>query len=479
MSSPKRKRVGALLGLSIDAGRISGAVVRVSGSGLEVQNQFSAPLTLDPLTHEPELVGREIQNQLQAAGIRERHCSVCLPLSWALTLQTKASEVPEEDVASFLEIEAERGFPYALDALMISRSRFRAPAGELYVTQVAVPREHVTRLEAALKAARLTPLTFSLGVCALQRAESEASNGVIAIVLDDDGAGLQITSGGGVTSLRVLEGAFEAEGAEKRLDSDHIARDIRITLGQLPPGVGDTLRQVRVFGRPDLARQLSDELRTRLQSTGVRVEWVEGYAAKDFRLPLPSGTRASSAVSLAANSLNGLDALLEFLPPKISAWKQFSDRYASAKLAYAGVAAGAVVVLVAGAFGYQQYQLTTLGSQYAKMEPNVKALDDLQDQIRKYRPWYSPPVISLNILRDLTKAFPEDGSVTAKTVEIRQHSTIICMGTAQDNAALLKAIGELRKCKDVADVNIDTMQGKQPMQFTFSFHWGEGGSDDR
>ena len=47
---------------------------------------FSVSLSLDPLTADPELVGREIRNHLDAAGVRERHCIVAVPLKWALIL---------------------------------------------------------------------------------------------------------------------------------------------------------------------------------------------------------------------------------------------------------------------------------------------------------------------------------------------------------------------------------------------------------
>ena len=45
--------------------------------------------------------------KVEQAGIRERRCVVSLPLSSALFLLTEIPEMPEEDVASFLEIGAD------------------------------------------------------------------------------------------------------------------------------------------------------------------------------------------------------------------------------------------------------------------------------------------------------------------------------------------------------------------------------------
>ena len=100
-----------MLGLSLDGSRLEGVALRRTNGALHVQQSFSVSLSLDPLTNDPELVGREIRNHLDAAGVRERQCIVGLPLKWALTTHIEVPELPEADVASFLQIEAERRFP--------------------------------------------------------------------------------------------------------------------------------------------------------------------------------------------------------------------------------------------------------------------------------------------------------------------------------------------------------------------------------
>src|SRR5258708_33560466 len=103
----KRGRLTGLLGLALDGSRLEGVVLSRTNGSLARQQSFSADLSLDPLTADAELVGREIRNHLNAAGIRENRCVVGLPLKWALTTNVELPELPEEDVASFLQIEAE------------------------------------------------------------------------------------------------------------------------------------------------------------------------------------------------------------------------------------------------------------------------------------------------------------------------------------------------------------------------------------
>jgi len=86
----KRGAPSSLLGLTLDGSRLEGVVLRRSNGLLQVNQRFTAVLSLDPLTNEPELVGREILNHLEAAGVRERRCVVALPLKWALAAHTPA-----------------------------------------------------------------------------------------------------------------------------------------------------------------------------------------------------------------------------------------------------------------------------------------------------------------------------------------------------------------------------------------------------
>src|SRR5580704_14742997 len=120
----KRKQLTWVLGLVLDGGKLEGVVLRHMNGALQQLQKFSAQLTLDPLTAAPELVGREIRNQLDAAGVREKNCVVGLPLRWLLTAHTELpAGLAEADAASLLQLEAEKNFHTDALALQISDSR--------------------------------------------------------------------------------------------------------------------------------------------------------------------------------------------------------------------------------------------------------------------------------------------------------------------------------------------------------------------
>ena len=109
------------------------------------------------------------------------------------------------------------------------------------------------------------------------------------------------------------------------------------------------------------------------------------------------------------------------------------------------------------------------------METNVRAVDDTQANIRKYRPWFDESMPSLSILKRVTEAFPAEGTIWTKTMEIRNQNTVICTGTARNNDALMKTLDQLRASSDVSNVSVDSVRGTAPLQFTFNFQWNPGG----
>ena len=471
---PKR-RSNSILALRLDGDRLEGTVLRRNNGSVQVMKAFSAALSLDLLKNEPDLVAREIRNQLDQAGIRARRCAVCLPQQWALFISSELPNLPEEDLRSFLEIEAERGFPYAPEALSISVSRLHLPGGIEYAGQVAVSMDNVVRLEQILRSARLLPVTFSLPIASVHNPETEPGDPVLALYVGENSVALQVSAGGGIAALRTLESVFETESGTRRFFADVIAREIRVTLGQIPGGIRNQLRICRIYGRGAQVQRLAEELRPRAQSMGLQVEHIK--ACERSPLKVPENQETSPELCLGVLYLAGQRTPLEFLPPRVSPWRQVVERYSARKLAWAGSTAAAAAVLLVAAFGWQQWRLSSLDSKWSGMRAHVERLDGLQGQIKRFRPWFDDSFQTLVIMQKLTEAFPETGTVTAKTLEIREGSTVVCSGEARDQQAFLKMLDQLRSTAQFGQVTVEQVRGQNPMQFSFSFVW-EDVSDD-
>jgi len=211
---------------------------------------------------------------------------------------------------------------------------------------------------------------------------------------------------------------------------------------------------------------------------GLSVEVVAACPPDEFGAQLPPAAPVSAAFSLAARLLVEQLPPFDFLPPKPTLIEQFAAKYSSGPLRTTGAIAAGIVAIVGGLFLYQQIQLWRLRSQWNGMSAKVGELQVIQDQIRQYRPWFDDSFRDLAVLRQLSLAFPEDGTVTAKTIEIREDNTVSCSGNARDYTALLAMQAKLRTADGVSRLKLDLIHGKSPMQFTFNFHYGNGGGNE-
>jgi hypothetical protein len=472
-----KKMPSAILGIALDGNRLEAVVLRRSGEALQVKEFVTASLALSPLGGDTALVGREIRNHLDQAGVRERRCAVCIPANWVLSVQAKLPDLPDADLESFLQIEAERGFTSGSESLFIVNSRWQTPAGEKFATLLAVPRNHLETLEKALKAAQLKPVTFVLGLAALEGAGRDSGAPALAVALGSNSVELGASAGGGIAALRSLDGAIESVGPQRHVDTDLVAREIRITLGQLPAGVTEGMRSVKVFARGDLARQFVNDLSPRLQNMGLRLDTTDRASAAEFSTPLPAEIALSPALAAAANCVRSVASGPELLPPKIHPFQQWmATNLAVKKLGWAGVAGAAVAVLVAGAFLIQALIETHWNAAYQAVDRRARDVRQARDQINKYGAWFDESARGLSILKAVAEAFPQDGSVTAKNIEIHNLSDVTCSGIARDNLAYSKMIEKLAETPGVADATTDSQRGTSPnVQFTFKFTW-EGGA---
>ena len=469
----KRQQSSSVLGLTLDGGVLNAVELKRSNGSVRVLKQLRAPLTLDPLRNEPELAGREIRNLLNQAGISTKRCVAGVPAHWALTVHTRLPALEPDDIASFLELESERGFPCNLDELQTSSRTAKGETADQFATIIGVPRAYLERLEAVLVAAQLKPVSLSIGIVALP----EAQDAAVTVEISDTRIDFLVTASSGVVALRTIESPFESEGAERRLQAEVLARELRITLGQLDPEQRNSIRRLNIFGEHRFAEQLRGDFETRARVLGLEARHVTAYK-QHHGLNIADNAPVSSALSLAAQFLSDSAEPFEFLPPKPTFWQELSSKYSSRRLATAGAAAGILLLLVGAAFLYQQTRLSKHDSQWTAMKGKVAELEELQDRIRLFRSWHDTRLTTLNIMRRLTEAFPEEGVVSAKIIEIRNGNSISCIGTARDNSSLLATIDRLRASEHIRDLRVDQITGNTPLQFTFNFQWSEASSHE-
>ena len=452
----KRFEVRSTLAITVESGRVAVDLVRREAGGNRVTASFELPLGAEAVAANGEKAGKELAAQLAVAGIRERRCVVCIPANWALTTATDVPEVGADDLRGYLELRAEREFPIPVSDLRLAHSTFTSPDGKQRATLAAVPARKLEAIERMLAAAECRAVSISLGLDAcLPKSELPAAMHFVANGTHVD---LVIAAGGGIAAVRSLPSPADAEA----FDAATFSREVRITLGRLPDALRQQVTQARFSGAPVAAENLCLEIRQHLSRMGI-----------DSRLQRTAegATHPGAALDAAELHLRHQPVAFEFLAPEINHWqnvaRQFDDRR---RRWIAGSIAGAILLL-AITFLVRSHIASSLDAEWNGMRRKVADLEALQQRIRQFRPWFEAAPQSLQIVEGLAAAFPDQGDVWAKSVQVTDGTKVTCAGFARNQSALLAWFDRLRARKDVTGLQVQQVRGENPIQFSITYKW--------
>ncbi|HPA46897.1 MAG TPA: hypothetical protein PK395_14110 [bacterium] len=464
MTAQRKVAYKTLLGIEFGEECIRAVLVSRNGHGAQMKKSLQVPLVLDPLVAAPELLGQEIRNRLQEAGIRETHCVICLPLKWVLKHRIELPDLPSEDQKSFIDLHAERQFPFPLEDLSISTSMFAAVDGKRYITIVAVPFTYIQAIETACRTAGLKPISITIGVPVSEAAFQGQS--VLSIQKRESGMDFMVLANGGVATLRWVE-SEDNEGKDRDGEVDEaIFREMRLTLRELPSAIRESIRTIYIHGESPWRSRFQPVFQNQMGrlSLDATIERRPDEIARNCPALLPLYGTVSQI-------LDRQNRLFEFLPPRVSSIQHIVSRISSRGNLLLGGIAAAMILSGIVAFSYQQIQLTRLQSQWKAIETQATEIEALQDKVRLFRSWYDDTMPSLNAMLTITEAFPEEGVVWSNTVEMKDSSNISCEGYARGNTELLTVLDRLNQDKRIEQLQVQQVQGKSPIQFGLSLYW--------
>jgi len=146
MKLSTKKRLNSVLGLTLADGQLRAAHATRTKTGSELANTASAALSLDLLHPEAELVGREIKNHLDAAGIpRAALHRRSARARWVMSQpHPRHPSCRRKDMASFPAARGgKRVFPRRPGAIADRALVPNVSAAGTYVTQLGVRKEQL------------------------------------------------------------------------------------------------------------------------------------------------------------------------------------------------------------------------------------------------------------------------------------------------------------------------------------------------
>ncbi len=461
-----------ILSLAFDEGKLDVSLLHRNGSGPLLKQAGKAALSLDILKDDSDLVGQEIRNRLDELGIKENHCLICLPVYWVMSHQIELPEMSAEDERNYIQLNAEREFPFPYDELSLSTLKCQIPNYASVALLNAVPMQTVIKIREICKAAKLSPVSFSIGAPIIPKSSSE--EGTLILQQRETTVDCFVL----YNNQFVLMRNFEYSGSVYETDNDweqSLLRDIRISLGQLPDGVRESLKKLYLYGNPQWNSAIEQALQPAMQSIRIQIFHIHLESIVHKGGELTELHHPYLALGTGARLLENGESSIEFLPPCISPIQKVIERISSRRNAVLGGGAAAAILLGVILFGWQQWTLSSYESQWEATRDKVEELEMIQSKIKQFHPWFQDSVPSLSAIKTMTQAFPEEGRVWTKVVEIEDTQQVSCSGFAQNNKDLLVAIDQLNQDEQVKDLQIQQVVGESPVQFSFRYRWIQGG----
>ncbi len=427
--------------------------LRVNGD----QAPLSVPLAVNPLTDDPQVVAQEWRERLRPFGRLPRRVVVGLPLSRILACTVPLPALPESEVEAYLRLQAEREFLLPPEDLRLGLAVNGAAAGGLAVLAALAGRSF-DNLERSLRLAGFRQITLAPAVAA-----ASGTGTGLRLIMADDGADLVGSLDGRIVFLRRLA-AGSGDPAADGAALPALLGDLRISLRQIPEALRAAAPTVEVVGHAAAV----DGLAAALRQAGVFGAWaVQARAAS----PSVAGMLCAQ---LAAVLGGGRAPLLALSPLPSAGVSTGLARWRRPLLTAAALLALLAIVGLSLAL-HQSRQRARLRSEWERLSPRVETVRSLIDTARSHQPWLGDEAVTLDLLRAITLAFPERGSVWTTRLEISGRSQVVLAGQASDRDAWLKTLAGLRQTAGVRDLRVtqarEAAAGQAPLAFAVSFTW--------
>lgn len=444
------RRSRQIIGLALSERGIALAQVRVRRHGPEVvrTSTLALPLPLENPTESGEALARHLREQ----GYTTRRVIVGLSASRLLARHKLIPEPPDDQsLRDMLRLTLERDFAGGGRDLCVDYWKQTTDDARANVLMIATAHEVRERIERMCAAAQLQLHAITPTLLAIAD-ESETSLDRSLLVVSDDGAELLLGGQRGPVGLAHVSGPDHAADARDTADtaaesgpsSEALAEAVMRALVSGAPTAthsGDSAPQVDVVCDPAMEETRATRMMAALG------EWIEVRGPQ----------RVSPAAALAKAGLAREALAVDFAHDKLAA-----DSHSGQSRRRVAMLAGLIVLLLLGLGAGEWYRaatrVSTLEAEYAAIRDEAQALQSMRDRILTAEPWFAPQPIHLACLRDLTRAFPEEGRIWVDHFRLRTGDTGAIQCRAESRRTMLDLLEHMERSPRFDEVQLRDWQ---------------------
>lgn len=460
------KRIGAskLLGVAMGQQSLLIAEVTARGETRKVSRtaEFVYPegLSLD----KPVELGQALAAFLRKKGFSTHDAVFGLPTKWLLTRRKDLPPATPAVASGTLRLFAESEFSTEFDDLTIDFAGQTSPSSPSSVMVVATHKSYLQRCQELAKAAKLKCRAITLTGAALGwLASAESSQAELVLCISPIGDELIVQRMGIPSQLRHI-----AVSSGQEQEPAQLLGELRRTLATLPAEVKrDSLT---IWGSSEVRNGLADALRAKLGlgTVAATMKSVQGNGQEPTHEFAP-------AIAVALIALAGISSAADFVHSRLAPPKPKSSRRPMAwGIAVAAAACIAATVALVD-LSQKRSDLASLETRLQDMGPSVDKASVEANRLQTANLWMSGKPRFIATFSELTKLFPDEGSIWATALNLHQDLTGQLSGKAASEQQVWALLDRMTSSKKFLDpqARLDMRDGSRgagrEVAFTITF----------
>jgi len=461
-----------LLGLAIDDCGVVATELCIRAGRPEIRGAGELSWNQELTKENVGELGQKLRQFLREKGFTAKKAVVGLAAKWVLAKEVEAPPATAEALSGILGIQAERAFSFNAEELVFDYCGKTSSSQKSQVLLLAARRQIVDRVKELAEAAGIQVQSITVSAFACGGKTS------------DKGAGRRF---GLYTRPTYCEFWGQADG------NPQFIKHIPLIVDGNPSGYADSLtatiqRQILLSSRQDQsgpyhvaaydACGLSADVLKRLnEQLSPQITIRDGCPGLlPAGVTLPAGLQATHGVAAAAVALTAVGPerlAVDFLNPRIGEKKKVDHK--KFVVWAAGIAAVCLIGLGLWLWDWQgdRSDIAVYKQQLTDMDKDLTAAKDVVARLTYAGSWGATEPRFLNCLREVTQAFPDEGSVWATSLALNESGVGSVLGKLTNESSFYEVFDKIDQNKAFANTKLihirDVGQNSREKEFAISF----------
>ncbi len=417
-------------------------------------------------------LGQALRQFLRDHGFSAKRAVVGLAAKWVLAREITAPPASPDALADMLTIQAERAFSINADELIFDYCGGTSTVEKSQVLLLAVRRQTVDLVKGLAAAAGLQVQAVTVSALACSKALCESGPAYrYGLYSRPTYCEFWGQSNGSPRFVKHIPVGMDGNAAGYAdLLTSMIQRQVFLSSRQSqPPPYEVTAYDAGGLSDGILGR-LSEQLGPQITVHDGSVAPLCGVLGLADR---PEGAYSAAAAAVAWTALETDGPPVDFLSPRIGAKKVSGRKRVVAWVTFAVAACLLGLAAVLADWHGDRSDIAAYTEQLQQMSEDIAVAQEVVTRVSHAASWASREPHFLDCLRELTLAFPEEGSVWATSLALTENGTGSLVGKARSEASFYGVLDKIRDSQAFSDVQMihirDAGRDSQEEEFAINF----------